>query len=326
MKAAVFHGPGDVRIADLPEPTPGPGEVLLAVEGCGVCGTDLHIYKGEAPAKAGVVLGHEYGGRVLALGEGVEEPVIGQRVTVNPNLNCGFCPPCREGQIHLCLNLLALGVDLPGGYGGKAVAPVAQVALFPEHLPLGAVTLVEPLACALHGMDLARVRAGEDVLILGAGPMGLLLVQLARLAGAAKVTVADPLLARRTKAMACGADEAVCPEEVVPGYGVVIEAAGNRSALEQALEMVKRGGTVLLFGVHPSSTFVSFSPYSFYRREIRLVSSFINPHTTGRAIALLNSRRLATENFLGATISLDALPAYLASPWGDAGKTVVVPG
>ncbi len=326
MKAVVFHGSGDVRVSELPEPEPGAGEVLLAVEGCGVCGTDVHIYRGEAPARTGVVLGHEFGGRILAVGEGVSREALGRRVAVNPNLNCGYCPSCREGNIHLCLNLRALGVDLPGGFAEKAVVPALQVELFPEDLPSETITLVEPLACALHGLDLAGVRPGDDVLVQGAGPMGLILVQLARLAGAAKVAVADPSPARRARALACGADEALRPEELAPGYGVVIEATGNRSALEQALVLTKGGGTVLLFGVHPREDVASFSPQAFYRREIRLVGSFTNPHTTARAVALLSSRRLIMDSVMGATISLDDVPACLAGLRYDTGtgKTVVL--
>ncbi|MDA8145480.1 MAG: alcohol dehydrogenase catalytic domain-containing protein [Thermaerobacter sp.] len=324
MKALVYRGPGQVSLEERARPVPGAGEVLLEVEACGVCGTDRHIFRGEAPAAAGVILGHEFGGRVRGMGPGVAGIRPGQRVAVNPNLNCGTCRPCREGRPHLCRRLAAYGVDRDGGFAPWAVVAAPQVYPVGEDLPAGAVALVEPLSCALHGLELAGVRPGDSVLLLGAGPMGLLLLLLARRRGAARIVVADPREERRRLALERGADAVADPEAEPPGeFDVALEASGSPAALGAALRAVAPGGTVLVFGVGPRGASWAVEPYDLYRREIRLQGAFTNPFTTARAVRLLQQLGSPLTDFLAHPLPAAELPEFLREPPSGVLKAVV---
>ncbi len=324
MKALVYRGPGQVSLEERAHPTPGAGEVLLEVEACGVCGTDRHIFRGEAPAAAGVILGHEFGGRVRGLGPGVAGIRPGQRVAVNPNLSCGICRPCRDGRPHLCRSLAAYGVDRDGGFAPWAVVAAEQIYPVAEDLPAGAVALVEPLSCALHGLELAGVRPGDSVLLLGAGPMGLLLLLLVRRRGAARIVVADPREERRRLARLRGADLAVDPRQELSGeFDVVLEASGSPAALGAALRAVAPGGTVLVFGVGPRGASWPVEPYDLYRREIRLQGAFTNPFTTARAVTLLGQLGSLLTDLLAHPLPAAELPGFLRDPPSGVLKAVV---
>jgi 2-desacetyl-2-hydroxyethyl bacteriochlorophyllide A dehydrogenase len=334
MKAAVFYGPGDLRIEQRAEPQPGPGQVLIRVAACGICGTDRHIYHGEFDTTPPVITGHEYAGEIVALGAGVHDLAVGDQVTVDPNMSCGVCRSCRRGETHLCEHLAALGVDVDGGFAELCVAPRAQCFRLPESVtPLeGAMT--EPLACCLHGIDLAEVRAGDLVAVIGGGAIGQMLAQLARLRGAGRVVVSDPVAARREMAARLGADAVIDPRETDPlapggllegGADVVIEAVGHPATNRQALEWAARGGTVLWFGVTPPGQTVAVEPNLIFERELTIRGALVNPYTHAPALALLGSGRVQVRPLITRTISLDELPAALEAGPGDDVKTVVVP-
>lgn len=333
MRALVYRGDRWVGVEEWPSPNVEPGQVRVRVRACGVCGTDRHIVQGEFPAVAPVVLGHEYAGEVVEVGPGVGDLVPGDRVAVDPNIVCGTCRPCRGGLVHLCEDLTALGVNYDGGFAEYSLAPRAQLYPLPPGLEWAAAAMAEPLACCLHGLDLAGIRAGQTVLVIGGGAIGQLHAQLARLSGAGRVVVLDPVPERRELALALGADAALDPtgrttaelrRALGGGADVVIEAVGSRATTEQSLALVAAGGTVVWFGVAPPDARSSVSPYDIYRREITVRGSFVNPFTHGRALALLASGRLHVEPLITRRVPMEELPEILSGPAGEDVKVLMV--
>lgn len=341
MKAAVFYGVHNLRVQarELPEVTP--GHVLLRVAACGICGTDRHIVHGDYDTHPPVILGHEYAGEVVAVGEGVSRLQKGDRVAVDPNMPCGVCRFCRRGDIYLCESLLALGVDVDGGFAEYTLTPQQQCYLLPDAVsslagadwPLwGAMT--EPLACCLRGIDRANIKAGDTVVVIGGGAIGLMLAQLARLRGAARLLLSDPIPARREMARALGVDAAIDPltedplatnAALVGGADVVIEAVGSRTTTQQAVAWSAPGATILWFGVTPPGHTIPVEPNEVFRKELSIRGARMNPYTHDRALALLASGQVQVEPLITRTIDLDALPGVLLAPPGGDVKTVVVP-
>ncbi len=336
MRAAVYRGPGRITVESRETPRPGPGDVLVEVRACGVCGTDVHILDGHYPATPNIALGHEYAGLVVEVGAGVTTLAAGDAVAVDPNIACGTCPACRRGDLHLCEHLQALGVTRDGGFAEISLVPAAQAHRLTDGLGFDRWALAEPLSCCLHGLDLAGIRPGDRVVILGAGPIGLLMTQLARGAGAAFVLVADPVPAKRELAARLGADTVLDPmarklaaglREAAPdGADVVLECVGAPATAAQALSIARRGGTVVWFGVSPPGATVPVEPYLVYRKELTIRGAFVNPHTFGRALALLAQGRVQTEPLLSHRFELAGLPEAIASlKRGEVIKALILP-
>ena len=241
MIGAYFLGNKTIETRQLNFPEPGEGEVLLRVCACGVCGTDVHIYqggKGSAEVTPPVILGHEFSGYIEKIGPGVEGLKVGQLVTVDPNIYCGKCLPCRQGQKQMCHHMGAVGVNRDGGFADYCLAPYAQCVVVPEGTDPELAAMAEPIACCLHGIDRAGIRPGENVLVVGGGTIGQIMLQLARKAGAAKVILSEPVEKRRALALELGADAAIDPihenlnerlYEILgcEGADVVIECVGH---------------------------------------------------------------------------------------------------
>ena len=334
MKAAVFYGPGDLRVMERPVPQPEPGEVVLRVAACGICGTDRHIMHNEFPVVPPVIIGHEFAGQITGLGEGVSGLAPGDWVAVDPNMPCGLCRPCRRGKVHLCERLRAVGVDWDGGFAEFCVVPQSQCYRLPPSVsPLeGAMT--EPLACCVRGIDQAGIRAGDVVAVIGGGAIGQLLAQLARLSGAGRVVVSDPLPERRELALALGADAALDPTRDDPlqaggvlegGADVVLEAVGSAATTQQAIAWAAAGGTIVWFGVTPPGETVPVEPNLIFRKELTVRGARINPFTHSRALALLASGRVQVKPLISQVITLEELPRALSAPPGRAVKVVVRP-
>jgi 2-desacetyl-2-hydroxyethyl bacteriochlorophyllide A dehydrogenase len=287
MKALRFHGAGDLRLEELPLPDPGRGEVRIRPQAVGICGTDAHIFRGEFPAAAPVVLGHEAGGVVDAVGADVAGLREGDLVTLQPNTFCGVCRYCRGGREHLCERMRAYGVHMNGGFAEAMVADARNVYRLPEGIGARIGCFAEPLACCVHGMDRLGVRSGASVLVIGAGAAGLMLTRLARLAGAGRITVSEPDEGRRAAAVAFGADGTTAPDALDGQFDYAIDAVGSRSTFEQAVARAARGGAVLIFGVASAHAAATVSPYDIFARELTIVGSLINPYTHGRAVELL---------------------------------------
>ncbi len=317
MQAAVYEGVGRVRLVERPDPRPGVDELLVQVQASGICGTDRHIFHGESPARAPVILGHEFVGRVVAVGDEVDPVWVGRQVSVDPNVYCGQCDYCRDGRPQLCTHLEAIGVTRDGGFAQYCVVPEKQALPVPEGLRVKEAAMAEPVACCVHGIDLAGIRAGQTVAVLGGGAIGLILAQLAWAQGAADVVVSEPAAPRRQIAAEIGL-EAIPPEELAgrlpDGADVVIEAVGARATTAQALEIARRGATVLFFGVTPMGQKIEVEPFQIYQKELTIKGSALNPFTQQRALALLGSGRVKVAPLITHTIDLADLPNILASP------------
>ena len=263
MKAAVIESVGKAVVAEVPDPTPGPREVVVEVAACGLCGTDLHILQGEFAPKLPIVPGHEFAGEVVGVGTRVTEVAVGDRVAVDPSLYCYECRYCRTGHNNLCERWAAIGVTTAGGAAQYALAPVANCVKLPEHVRTEDAALVEPLSCAVRGYDVLRSRLGAHVLIYGSGTMGLMMLELAKRTGAASVDVVDVNPARLETARGLGVSaSAANPDELdrPQGWDLVVDATGNAAAIQDGLDRVAKAGTFLQFGVADYATRVTIEP------------------------------------------------------------------
>jgi 2-desacetyl-2-hydroxyethyl bacteriochlorophyllide A dehydrogenase len=333
MWAAVFKGPGAIQVEEVDEPGCGELEAVIRVALCGVCGTDRSIFRGEYDVRAPIVLGHEYAGTVVEVGRSVVGFEIGDRVAVDPNVVDDVCFYCRRGLSHLCQGLRPLGVAQDGGFAELSVVPARYLHKIPDPMSFAEACLIEPLACCVRGIDQAAISAGDLVVVSGAGPIGCLLVQLARLSGATTVVSVEPRLPRQKFAAMAGADVVCTPKEAVAtvekqgggvGADVVIEASGQLEAAEGAFELVRRGGTVLLFGVYPQTGRIPVNPFRINEDELRVVGSLNNPSTHSRALDLIASRRVNVENVVSDQLPLaDLRTAMDRDNFPAAGKIVI---
>lgn len=324
MRHAVFTGLGALEVTEAPTPAPTDREVLIRVEASGVCGTDRSFFAGSRTVTPPIVLGHEYSGTVVECGSAVTSLTPGSRVVVDPNIPCGLCASCRRGAVNLCQRMVTLGITNPGGYAEFSCVPETNAYRIPDALSFEEATFTEPLACAVRAIGRADVQLGDTVAVLGAGPLGLLLTQLARLRGASRTMVSSASAERRALALRLGADVAIdatdpeaTHEETMArthglGADVVIEASGQSATAQRALSLVRPGGTVLLFGCCPQQDHVSVPPLWAQEREITIRGSFVNPFTHATAVNLLETGRVRVQELISARIGLDELAATLA--------------
>jgi len=336
MKAALFEEPGVFNIVNKDLRRLKEDEVLVRVEACGICGTDLHIVEGTARSTPPVVLGHEYSGIVEDAGNvaGINE---GARVAIDPNISCGTCFYCRRGLVHLCTGLRALGVDIDGGMAEFCLVPKKQLHLLPADMPPEMGAFIEPLSCAVHGLDRARIKAGDSVVILGGGTAGLIMLQLVRNAGAAMTILVEPLEHKRRIARTLGADVVLDPssddllaavmERTHVGADVVIECVGKPATMQMSLTLARRGGVVEFFGVCALGATISVEPNLVYFKELTIVGSYVNPHTFTRAAALLSAGTVRTDALLIQHFPLEGVhEAFAALREGKTLKSIVRPG
>ncbi len=325
MKAARLVNMNEMIVAGVEKPVPGTKDLLVRVEACGICGSDRHMFKGEYPTARPVTLGHEFSGIVESVGKDVTRFRPGMRITGDPNIACGHCHACRNSRVNLCEALTAIGVQRDGGFADYVLVPENQAFEIPLSLPPLHGAFCEPLACCLHALDIARIRPGQSVAILGGGVIGLLMVQLARLAGAAPVVLSTRQKPRRDLAAKMGAhctldptgqDVAgiiAGPRGLVPGgVDVVFECAGVPDTFSQSLAIARRGGAVVVFGVMPQGQVVEIQPFDLLVRELRLEAAYLNPFTHGRAAAMVASGVLDLDSLITRTISLDQVPGEIA--------------
>jgi len=325
MKAAVFYGKEDLRVEELPIPRPGPGEVLLKVRACGVCGTDLHIFDGDegaAPTPSGTVLGHEFAGEVVEVGSGVTGFRPGDRVCVDPNKLCNTCDFCRQGIGHFCTHMVGIGTTVNGGFAEYCCVPVSQVYPFGSSLSYEAAAMTEPVACCLHGMDMCDIQPGSAVAVIGCGMIGLLMLQLAKLKGAVTLVAVEPIAEKRAHAEKLGATLTVDPmtedlAAVLAAKGItrldtVIECVGKPATIEQAISVAGQKSTVMMFGLTKPDAEIHIKPFEIFKKEITLKASYINPYTQKRALALIESGRLDVSSMIYRRITVEELPAMLA--------------
>jgi L-iditol 2-dehydrogenase len=328
MRAVRLQAVGSIDLIEVPDPSPGPGEVLVRVQAAGICGTDRHLFKGEFPCAPPVTLGHEFAGEVIATGDGVTLP-LGTRVTCDPNIACGACDQCLRGRVNLCARNVAIGIHRDGGFAEMAVIPAHRAIPVPDLHPHHAA-FAEPLACTLHGLDIGAPVPGERVIVLGGGVIGLLAVQLARSCGA-EVTLVTRHPAKRDLALKVGARHTAATEAAArtllpKGADLVLECAGVAETVEMAPRLSCSGGRVVILGVMPQGEQVRIEPFDLLFREIRLLHSFINPFTQARAAAMLSARQIDVAPLISRVIPLSEASKAIASPAAPGEvKVLVVP-
>jgi len=340
MKALRLESIGNLFLREVDKPTPGPGDLLVRVEACGICGTDRHLLHGEFPSTPPVTLGHEFCGIVEAIGADVKGFSLGDRITGDPNISCGRCPQCMNGRVNLCRNLRAIGIHRDGGFADYVIVPEKQAYTIPLDLDPAHGAFCEPLACCLHGIDMAQIRAGSSVVVLGGGVIGLLTVQLARLAGATTVILSTRQAAKRALAEEIGAtatvdpsstdiiEQIAGPDGLVPGgVDVVIECAGVAETVQQTTRLAKAGGTVVILGVMAQGAKVELEPFDILFRELRVLGSFINPFVHRRAADLVAAGAIELDKLISRRISLKDAAEVIRHP-AAAGevKILVIPG
>jgi 2-desacetyl-2-hydroxyethyl bacteriochlorophyllide A dehydrogenase len=331
MRAAVIEGIGQVTVTDVPEPVPGPRDVLVEVAACGICGTDLHILDGEFAPSLPIVPGHEFAGTVVALGAAARQanPAlrVGSRVAVDPSLYCHECHYCRLGHNNLCERWNAIGVSVPGGAAQLAAAPAANCVPLPDHLRLEDAALIEPLSCAVRGYDVLRSNLGSHVLIYGSGTMGLMMLQLAKRTGAASVDMVDLNPERLKTAVTLGCSAAVTSADELDrprGWELVVDATGAGPAIQDGLSRVAPGGTFLQFGVASYATKVTIDPYRIYNKEITITGSMAVLHSYERAAELFAGGVLDPDIFISDRLPLADYAAAIDMVRRGAGRKIQV--
>lgn len=329
MKAAVIHAPGAVSVETVDDPAPGPRDVVVQVAACGLCGTDLHILKGEFAPSLPVVPGHEFAGEVVATGSEVTELGIGDRVAVDPSLYCNECHYCRLGRNNLCERYAAIGVTTAGAAAEFAVAPAANCVKLPDHIRTEDAALIEPLSCAVRGYDVLSSPLASHVLIYGAGTMGLMMLELAKRTGASTVDVVDINAERLGTARRLGCSHAAGAADEIErprGWDVVIDATGSERAIQDAIGRVARGGTYLQFGVADYAARTVIEPYRIYNQEITITGSMAVLHSYERAADLFAAGVLDPEVFISDRLPLaDYAGAIDQFQAGRGRKILVVP-
>jgi L-iditol 2-dehydrogenase len=296
MRAAVWRERGVIELAEVPEPTRRDDhDVVVGITYAGICGSDLHIVDGRLRAgRPPRVIGHEMVGRVLEVGAAVRNLGVGDRVVGNFLGYCGACYYCQNGQEHFCRRPMYSAQT----FAERAVYRDQQLLRVPDDLDDRAAALAEPLSVCVHAIDRAALRAGERALVLGAGPIGLLITNMARLAGAAVVAVSEPSVVRRDLAVKVGADLALDPRDGAfaetlkratsgAAFDCVFETSGVPAAVDGAIPLVARGGRLVIVAVHAEDTFLRVRPFDFYAKELTLTGSYTSPYSFPRAVALL---------------------------------------
>jgi 2-desacetyl-2-hydroxyethyl bacteriochlorophyllide A dehydrogenase len=331
MQAVIFPAPETISIEQVADPVCGPDEVIVQVAISGICGTDLHIYRNEYMSDFPLIPGHEFGGVIVEVGKNVTGFQPGERIVVDPNLYCGHCYFCRNEQANHCLNWQGVGITRPGGFADYVAVPAKACYRLPDHLTETQMAFIEPLACVVHALNRLRVWPGDEVLIFGAGPMGLLLTQALGRSGAGQVVVVEKqperlALAGRlgaTATVAVGPDQQETLAVLAPyGFAVVVDATGVPAVIEQAFSYLKPRGQFLQFGVTPMAATIKLRPYDLFRHDWTLIGSFALCYTFEQAIAWLANGVIDVVPLVSQTLPL----AGFAGAFQDfaAGKTLKV--
>lgn len=318
MKAARFYEKGKLVVEDVPVREPKENEVVIKIKYSGICGTDVHIFdgeKGSAEVNPPVTLGHEFSGEVVKLGSSVEKFKEGDRVSVDPNTYCGKCYFCANGKKHLCTSMTGLGTALDGSFAEYITVPEENVYPVADNISYEEAAMTEPISCCIHGFDMTGVQAGDTVMVVGTGNIGLIMVQLAKHAGAAAVIAVEPNEKRREKAKLLGADIGVNPmsddlDEILRKYHInnidkVIDCAGRTSTAEYSVQYAGKGATVMLFGLTGPDDVMGLRPFDVFKKELTIKGSFVNPDTFERAGRLLSAGVIKVDSIITDIVELD---------------------
>jgi 2-desacetyl-2-hydroxyethyl bacteriochlorophyllide A dehydrogenase len=311
MRAIVLDRPGSFRVAEVPDPTPGEGQLVVRVDACGICGTDIHIMDGEfPPTPYPITPGHEFAGTVVAVAGDVPAAMtlaVGTRVAVDPSLYCGYCRKCRAGRGNLCENWNAIGDTVDGAFAEFVAVPAVNAHRLPDGVDGQVGAMVEPLACAVHGLRRLGPLFGDSVVLAGAGTMGLLLLQLLVHSGAGPVTVVDRVPARLDVARKLGAAHVAGSLEELKDerFEIGVDATGVAVVIDGVSALLDRGGRLLVFGVAPAEATMSLSPFRVYNDEITVTGSMAILRSFAPAVELIGSGAIDPRPLLSPPLPLD---------------------
>jgi (R,R)-butanediol dehydrogenase/meso-butanediol dehydrogenase/diacetyl reductase len=325
MRAAVWYGREDVRILDLPDPVAAQGQVKIRVRWCGICGSDVHEYRAGPliiPKKphpltgksSPIILGHEFSGDVVEIGEGVKRTQVGDRVTIHCLIYCGTCAYCLQGEFNMCLRLATVGLAWDGGFAESVVVPEYTVLKLPEGVTYEMGTFSEPLAVAVRAVKRSRMRMGDTAAVIGTGPIGLLVLQAAKAAGASKVFAVEPIRSRRELAKQLGADEVFDPTQGDVGKEIAerteglrariaFECVGSQSAFDTAIRVTGRRAMIVMVGMALKPIEVPFFKLWGHEKEITTCTGYVDEYSA--ALALLADRRVRVEPLITEKIQLE---------------------
>ena len=336
MKAAIFYGKHDIRIEEREIRSPKDNEVVVKTAFCGICGTDLHIFQGDegsAETIPPMILGHEMSGIIDEIGSAVTTLRPGDHVAIDPNFYCGECYYCRSGLEHFCSAMNGVGTTCDGGFAEYCTLPAKAVIKVPKEMPLEVAAFAEPLACCLHGIDLTNIRVGNQILLIGAGTIGLLMLQLSKAAGASSLTVIEPDQKKRVLAESLGADHTFANGEDYLIYARksnnvradrVIECVGKTETVSLAIQAASKGATIMLFGLTPPKATVEIQPFEMFKKELHITASFVNPLTESRALELLSENKVRVSELIEERIPLEKLTEALTNPDYRTKKKIMV--
>jgi len=343
MRAATFTGLGEIEVQERERPEPAADEVLVRVGACGVCMTDYHIFHGTFAVEPPQILGHEAAGEVVETGSDVPASAgvaVGDRVAINPTLSCGACSACKRGDTHLCVDNTSLGGAgdsvRDGAFAEYVPVPATNVEPVGD-LPLRQAALAEPLACCVHGAERSGLGQADAAALIGAGPIGLLLLQTLGNRGASPIAVSEPDDERRVLAAEFGADLVVDPDAADPVDAITgeighvdagIEVVGTVATIEQAYDLTASGGTTLLFGVPDQDATMELSPFDVFFDEVDVHGSYsLTRADFERAVELLRRGRIEADAIVTEETGLGGLPdVFDRMERGEGLKTVVRPG
>lgn len=336
MKAAVYHGPGGLRVEEVPVRKLKDNEVKIQVKYCGICGTDIHIFHGDGgccDVTPPLVPGHEFSGVVAEVGSKVKTVKVGDRVTGDPNDMCGECYFCKNGMQHFCKNNIGIGTTVDGGFAEYVIMREKQVYKVSDDLSFIEAAMTEPISCCLHGIDLCNIKAGDTVLVIGGGPIGMIMMQLAKNAGASKVIMSEPVEEKREQALKLGATKTIDPlhedvEAVLAEYcenvNVVIECVGNVHTQADAVRFAGKGATIMYFGLAAPEESFPIRPDDIFKKELHITSSYINPYSFERAIQILESGTVELESLITNVVPLDDIADVFTKPeYRRTGKVMI---
>jgi 2-desacetyl-2-hydroxyethyl bacteriochlorophyllide A dehydrogenase len=305
MKAAQINQPNQLEVIDLPKPEPAEDELLVKVMASGICGTDIHIFRGEYMGDYPLVPGHEFAGVVAAVGPNVTRFQPGDRVAIEPNIACDNCYHCLNNRHNFCLNWSAVGVTRPGGMAQFVTAP-EKSAFDIGSLPFEQGAFMEPLSCVLHGVERLEPELASHIAIFGAGPIGILLLQVLRLEGAAEITVVDQNQSRAALVTQMGADQVFNSLDDLPrmDYDAVVDATGAIPVMSRCIDYVRHGGKVLLFGVPPAGEEMSMEAFPIFRKGLTILSSFTSLRNSYQALDLLKHGRISLDGIISHKLPL----------------------
>lgn len=317
MKALVYSEPGKFGIKEIDKPECKENQVLIKVVKCGICKTDVHIHNGKFLSKFPLTPGHEFTGTIESTGSKVTAFKPGDRVVADNTVLCGECYYCRRNQPLYCENFYSLGVTGPGGFAEYVVVNQDKVFSISDDLSFEVAAFTEPTACAIHGMDMIDVQNGDNVLMFGAGPTGIILAQLLKYGGAGKVVVAAPSqfkldilngfgiqtvkIDRNDDSEAEKEIKAMCPK----GYDIIIDATGSAAITQACFKYTKMGSKIVVYGVCDENEKISISPYEIFSREYKIIGSFAQTHCFDRAVNALETGIVKVKNLISHEFSLD---------------------